>query len=111
MLSLAGVTKRYGSQIVFDQVSWSVPDGARVGITAATGARQPTLLDMLAGQPEPDDGAVAVPRGTRLGYLPQHILGISGVSVLDHALAAFAELHDLERRRADLEHQLATVDP
>jgi len=111
MLSLAGVSKRYGSQIVFDNVSWAVPDGARVGLTGPNGAGKSTLLKILAGALEPDDGQVALPKGTRVGYLPQHILGISGVSVLDHALAAFAELHELEARRADLEHQLATVDP
>ncbi|HXJ35389.1 MAG TPA: ABC-F family ATP-binding cassette domain-containing protein [Candidatus Eisenbacteria bacterium] len=105
------MSKRYGSQIVFDNVSWAVPDGARVGLTGPNGAGKSTLLKILAGALEPDDGQVALPKGTRVGYLPQHILGISGVSVLDHALAAFAELHELEARRADLEHQLATVDP
>src|SRR5262249_43914884 len=111
MLQLAGISKRYGSQIVFDAVSWSVPDGARVGLTGPNGAGKSTLLKVIAGALEPDDGQVAVPRGTLIGYLPQHIIGLSGATVLDHALAAFAELHELERRRETLEHQLATVDP
>src|SRR5215470_15179241 len=111
MLQLAGISKRFGSQIVFDDVSWTVPDGARVGLTGPNGAGKSTLLKLVAGALEPDDGQVAVPRGTLIGYLPQHIIGLSGVTVLDHALAAFAELHELERRRETLEHQLATVDP
>ncbi len=111
MLQLAGISKRYGSQIVFDAVSWTVPDGARVGLTGPNGAGKSTLLKMIAGLLEPDDGQVAVPRGTLTGYLPQHVIGLRGVTVLDHALAAFAELHDLERRRETLEHELATVDP
>jgi ATP-binding cassette subfamily F protein 3 len=111
VLQLAGISKRYGSQVVFDGVSWGVPDGARVGLTGPNGAGKSTLLKMIAGAVEPDDGQVAVAKGTRIGYLPQHIIGIRGVSVLDHALVAFAELHDLEKRREDLEHQLATVAP
>jgi ATP-binding cassette subfamily F protein 3 len=111
MLQLAGISKRYGSQVVFDDVSWTVPDGARVGLTGPNGAGKSTLLKLVAGVLEPDDGQVAVPRGTLIGYLPQHIIGLKGMSVLDHALAAFAELHELERRRETLEHQLATVDP
>jgi ATP-binding cassette subfamily F protein 3 len=111
MLSLAGISKRYGSQVVFDAVSWSVPDGARVGLTGPNGAGKSTLLKIVAGGLDPDDGQVAVPKGTLIGYLPQHIIGICDVTVLDHALAAFAELHELERRREGLEHQLATVDP
>jgi ATP-binding cassette subfamily F protein 3 len=111
MLQLASISKRYGSQIVFDDVSWTVPDGARVGLTGPNGAGKSTLLKMIAGALEPDNGQVAVGRGTLIGYLPQHIIGIRGMSVLDHALAAFAELHELERRREAMEHDLATVDP
>jgi ATP-binding cassette, subfamily F, member 3 len=111
MVSLAGVSKRYGSQVVLQDVAWSVPIGARVGLTGPNGAGKSTLLKILAGELEPDDGTIALPRGARVGYLPQHILGLGGASVLAHALAAFADLHALEGRRAELEHQLATVDP
>ncbi len=111
MISLAGVSKRYGTQVVLDDVAWTVPLGSRVGLTGPNGAGKSTLLKILSGQLEPDAGGVAMPRGTRVGYLPQHILGQGGISVLDHALAAFADLHALEARRADLEHQMATVDP
>jgi ATP-binding cassette subfamily F protein 3 len=111
MLSLAGVSKRYGPQVVLDDVVWSIPDGARVGLAGPNGAGKSTLLKMIAGELEPDSGTIAMPRGARVGYLPQHILGLGGRSVLDHALEAFAELHELERRRRDLEEQLATVDP
>jgi ATP-binding cassette subfamily F protein 3 len=111
VLQLAGISKRYGSQIVFDDVSWTIPDGARVGLTGPNGAGKSTLLKILAGVLEPDAGQVAVQKGTLIGYLPQHVIGLGGDTVLDHALAAFAELHELERRREALEHQLATVDP
>ena len=111
MLTLSGVSKRYGYQVVLDDVTWTVPIGARVGLTGPNGAGKSTLLKIVAGSLEPDAGQVAVPRGSRVGYLPQHILGLGGASVLDYALAAFAELHALERRKSDLEHQLATVDP
>jgi ATP-binding cassette subfamily F protein 3 len=111
MLSLGGVSKRYGSQVVLDDVVWGVPDGARVGLTGPNGAGKSTLLRILAGELEADAGTVALPRGARVGLLPQHILGLGGATVLGHALAAFADLHALEQRRADLEHQLASVDP
>ena len=111
MLSLAGISKRYGSQVVLDEVGWGVPDGARVGLAGPNGAGKSTILRILAGELEPDAGTIALPRGARVGHLPQHILGLGGESVLGYALAAFADLHALEQRRAELEHQLATVDP
>ena len=111
MLTLSGVSKRFGPQVVLDDVTWSVPIGARVGLTGPNGAGKSTLLKIIGGALEPDGGIVAMPKGSRLGYLPQHILGLGGASVLDHALAAFAELHALEARKQDLEKQLETVDP
>jgi len=111
MISLAGVSKRYGSQVVLQDVSWSVSVGARVGLTGPNGAGKSTILKVLAGVLEPDAGTLALPRGSQVGYLPQHIMGLGGIGVLDHALQAFADLHALEERRGQLEHQLATVDP
>jgi len=111
MLTLSAVSKRYGPQVVLDDVTWTVPVGARVGLTGPNGAGKSTLLKIIAGVVEPDAGQISVPKGTRVGYLPQHVLGLGGRSVLDHALAAFADLYALEQRKRDLEHQLATVDP
>src|SRR5262249_38033345 len=111
MLQLAGIAKRYGSQLVLDDVTWTVPEGARVGLTGPNGAGKSTLLRIIAGEVEPDRGTLAFARGWRVGYLPQHILGVRGVTVRRHALAAFAELHELEERRAALEHALASTPP
>src|SRR5579885_3199210 len=111
MLQLSGVSKAYGGQVVLADVTWTVAPGTRVGLAGPNGAGKSTLLRLVAGEIEPDRGVVTMPRGTRVGYLPQHILGGAGTTVLAHALSAFAELYALEARRADLEHQLATVDP
>jgi ATP-binding cassette subfamily F protein 3 len=111
VLNLAGIAKRYGGQVVLADVTWSVPDGARVGLTGPNGAGKSTLLRIIAGELEPDAGTIALPRGATVGYLPQHVLGARGVTVRAHALAAFAELHALEARRAELEHALATTPP
>src|SRR5881398_1678046 len=96
MLNVSGIAKRYGGRVVLADVTWGIPDGARVGLTGPNGAGKSTLLRIIAGEVEPDAGAVALPRGA---------------TVRAHALSAFAELHALEARRAAVEHALATVDP
>jgi ATP-binding cassette subfamily F protein 3 len=111
MVSLSGIYKAFGGQQVLNDVTWAVADGSRVGLAGPNGAGKSTLLRILAGEVEADRGAVALPKGARVGYLPQHIYGVRGVSVLAQAMTAFAELHELEARRAALEHELATVDP
>src|SRR5215467_7944940 len=102
MLQFSGVAKSYGGQVVLADVTWAVPMGTRVGLAGPNGAGKSTLLRMAAGQIEPDRGTVTMPRGTRVGYLPQHILGASGITVRERALTAFADLHELAERRSTL---------
>jgi ATP-binding cassette subfamily F protein 3 len=111
MLQVSGVTKAFGTQRVLDDVTWGVPAGTRVGLTGPNGAGKSTLLKIIAGVVEPDAGTVALTKGARIGYLPQHIIGMEGETVVGRARAAFADLHDLERRRSAIETELATVDP
>ena len=111
MLSLVGVSKQYGSQVVLRGVDWSVNAGERVGLAGANGAGKSTLLRIVAGQVEPDRGEVCFKKGATVGYLPQEVIGSSGQSVVASALAAFDEIHALEARCRDLEHRLESVDP
>jgi ATP-binding cassette subfamily F protein 3 len=107
VLTLAGIKKRYGGQVVLDGVNWFVGDGARVGLVGANGSGKSTLLRMIAGQVEPDEGDIVTPRDTTVGYLPQEVFGMGGRSVLDQALSAFAEIHALADECSKVEHELA----
>ena len=111
MLSLVGVSKQYGSQVVLRGVDWSVLAGERVGLAGANGAGKSTLLRIVAGSVEPDRGDVCLNKGARVGYLPQEVIGSRGETVLTAALAAFDDVHALEARCRDLEHELERVDP
>src|SRR4051812_4545976 len=64
-----GISKRYGSQRVLDDVDLDVRDGEAVLPMGANGAGKSTLLRILAGLDAPDGGAVEV--GGRVGYAPQ----------------------------------------
>jgi ATP-binding cassette subfamily F protein 3 len=109
VLTIANLRKRYGGQVVLDGVNWFVPDGARVGLVGANGSGKSTLLRMIAGEVEPDDGSIVVPKGTTVGYLAQEVFGISGRTVLEQALSAFADISALEAECRRVEHELAEV--
>jgi ATP-binding cassette, subfamily F, member 3 len=109
VLTISNLRKRYGGQIVLDGMNWFVPDGARVGLVGANGSGKSTLLRMVAGEVEPDDGAIVVPKGTTVGYLAQEVFGVSGRTVLEQALSAFAEVRALEAECRRVEHELAEV--
>jgi len=60
MLELRGLTRRYGSRVALDGVSFAVPRGRIVGLLGANGAGKSTLLRTAAGLQPPDAGAVLV---------------------------------------------------
>ncbi len=109
MLTINNLRKRYGGQTVLDGINWFVPERCRVGLVGANGSGKSTLLRLIAGQLEPDDGVIAMPKDCSVGYLAQEVFGISGHTVLEHALDAFAEARALEAECRDVEHQLADM--
>jgi ATP-binding cassette subfamily F protein 3 len=107
VLTIANLRRAFGSQVIFAGASWSVGERERVALVGANGSGKTTLLRMIAGLEEPDDGAINVPKGATIGYLPQDGLTASGKTVREEALEAFAEIRELARECRDLEETLA----
>jgi ATPase subunit of ABC transporter with duplicated ATPase domains len=71
-VSLAGLGRSHGAQVVFEQVTLDVGPRARLGVVGPNGIGKSTLLRILAGAEEPDSGSVTrAPAGLTAGYVPQ----------------------------------------
>jgi len=103
MLALDKISKFYGGRAIFENVSWAMPDDARVGLVGLNGAGKTTLLKMLAEGIAPDSGRIARPQRSSVGYLPQDAPEMRGRSVLDETLSALSEMQALDKRRVELE--------
>ncbi|HSC26107.1 MAG TPA: ABC-F family ATP-binding cassette domain-containing protein [Vicinamibacterales bacterium] len=106
MIQLSSLSKSFGDRVLLDQVSWTIDDGERVGLSGPNGAGKTTLLRMLAGLEEPDSGNIIRPSGLTIGYLPQDGLHHSGRTLVDEAGLAFEPLLDMRAEIADLEEKL-----
>ena len=83
-VQLAAVTKRYGAQVVLDQVDLTIGPHARMGVVGPNGVGKSTLLRILAAVEEPDVGSVArAPAWLTAGYLAQERLGGEREALLD----------------------------
>ncbi len=107
MLQISSLTKGFGARLLFENVTWQISVGDRVGLCGPNGAGKTTLLRMLAGLDEPDAGTISRRSGLTVGYLPQDGLIHSGRSLLDEVGTAFQELLDIKREMHELEDQLA----
>ncbi|MBO6164431.1 MAG: ABC-F family ATP-binding cassette domain-containing protein, partial [Lachnospiraceae bacterium] len=72
ILVLENISKRYGDKELFRDVSVGIDDGEKIGVIGINGTGKSTLLKILAGLVEPDDGTITMRRNTRIGWLPQN---------------------------------------
>ena len=90
------ITKEYGSTLVLDGLSLTVPPGARIGVVGPNGSGKSTLLRVLAGIDEPTSGTVT--RTGTVGYLPQEPERRHGETLIDFLARRTGVAADLEQR-------------
>ena len=72
LINIENLTKSYTERNLFDNASFSLQEGEKVGVIGINGTGKTTLLRMLAGEEEPDEGTVTMANHVVLRYLPQH---------------------------------------
>jgi len=117
MLHINDLTYRIQGEALFERASVAVNKGERAGLVGRNGSGKTTLLKLVAGELQPDEGAISLPRGLSMGKVAQD--APSGrTSLIDTVLAADKErsalLGELEcaeapQRIAELHERLATI--
>ena len=86
MITLRGVSKSFGQQLLFENASLQINEGDRYVLVGPNGSGKSTLFKLLLGVEEADAGQFTIRRGAVVGYLPQENAPVSSESVLDTAL-------------------------
>ncbi len=108
ILNVGGLTKYYGAELIFADISFQVARGDKVALVGVNGAGKSTLMKIIAGVEEPSTGNQHMARGHSLAYLAQeaHFSGERTLmqemhAALEHLLAMQAEISALEHALAD----------
>ncbi|MDX2094005.1 MAG: ABC-F family ATP-binding cassette domain-containing protein [Kofleriaceae bacterium] len=106
MIAFSSVSKQYGGQILFVEASFQINPGEKVGLVGPNGAGKSTIFRMLAGEEQPDDGAIERPKKLTLGYFRQDVGDLKGRSILAETCAGAGEVAELGTELAELTAKL-----
>ena len=86
VLNIEHVSKIFGEKRIFDDVSYGIHEGDKIGIIGINGTGKTTLLKIIAGIEEPDEGQIIMQKGLRITYLPQNPEFPEGATVLSYVI-------------------------
>src|SRR6056297_1770202 len=106
MISIDNITIRFGAFTLFDNISFQLNKGDRVGLVGRNGAGKTTILNLIDGRQQPDDGTVVRSDNPDIGYLPQQMRHSGSRSLYDETLQAFSHILKMEAKIEELNRKL-----
>jgi len=108
MVGINELTVNFGERYLFNKISFLINKQDRIGLVGKNGAGKSSLLKIIAGENQPDEGNVSTPADFTIGYLPQDMDFSHGKTVLEETKSVFKEVNLINAKIDDINHQLET---
>ena len=86
LINIEHISKIYGEKVIFDDASFGVQQGDKIGIVGINGTGKSTLLKVVAGEEVPDEGQVVRQNGLKIAFVPQNPTFPEGMDIRSYAL-------------------------
>lgn len=106
MLNIHNLSISFAGSYLFEDITYKLSPGDRIGLVGKNGAGKSTMLKILAGDYEPDTGEIARDKHVSIGFLRQDIDFVEGRTVLEESYQAFEEIMKLEKQIEAINKQL-----
>ena len=107
---LENMSLGFGGRTLFSDLNLRIGEEDRIGVVGRNGSGKSSLLKIIAGQQEPENGVVRLSGNIRIGYLPQELGAVSGRGLLDFVLESVPGKADLERSLERVQADLEAAD-
>ncbi|MCD7036506.1 ATP-binding cassette domain-containing protein [Metabacillus sp. GX 13764] len=111
ILNVKNLSHGFGDRAIFNDVSFRLLKGEHIGLIGANGEGKSTFMNIITGKLEPDEGKVEWSRKVRVGYLDQHAVLETGMTMRDVLQGAFQYLFDLEAEMNASYDKMGSADP
>ena len=108
MLDVQNLGVSFGGEVLFENLSFRIGRGDRIGLIGKNGAGKSTLLKLLAGENSPSLGGMSLEKNASIGYLPQELEVENHRTVLEETFQAFPEILKNQSRQDEISELLNT---
>ena len=108
MLDINNLGVSFGGEVLFENLSFRIGRGDRIGLIGKNGAGKSTLLKLLAGKNSPSIGGMSLEKNATIGYLPQELEVENHRTVLEETFQAFPEILKNQSRQDEVSKLLNT---
>ena len=111
IINIEHISKIFGGKVIFDDVSYGISEGEKIGVIGINGTGKTTLLRVLAGLEQPDEGQVITQNGIRIAYLQQNPAFPEEKTVLSYVTDGMWDMDwTLQSEAKSMLNQLGIVD-
>ena len=107
MIDISGISLQFGGKYLFQNVSYRINSGDKAALVGANGSGKSSLLKILFGQLQPENGTISKQKRTSIGYLPQDHVIHSGKTLIGEASSALSDITSLQNKERELTEALS----
>ena len=91
IINIEHISKIYGEKVIYEDASFGIQQGDKIGIVGINGTGKSTLLKMIAGEESPDEGQIIRQNGLKIAYVPQNPVFPAGTDIRSYVFTKGAD--------------------
>lgn len=113
LIQANNMSKAYGAKNIFEEITFQINEGDRMGVVGANGAGKTTFFRCIMGLESPDNGIIKITEGTRIGYLQQNMEWNTIGTIWDEFMDAFSDILEIKNKINQLANEMSneTLNP
>ena len=107
MIDLSNISLQFNGKYLYKDLNYKINAGDRISLVGINGTGKSSLLKIISGELQPENGNIFMQKGINIGYLPQENITHKGKSLIDEATSALTDIITLRKKENEISNILA----